>query len=177
MMPHPGPRGGRVAAGAGRRLRLVAGGSASRRPGRRQPSQPSAGGHPRAARHRRPALPARAVAPRCGAAPAALNGNLNTILTAVINGKLTAAALNRNVTADLTGGGAGGRVRARPAGQALPVGRRRPRRLRLLRAGMAGLATRRPLLASDERRRPAAIAAPARARRARYAGGSWGSAV
>jgi hypothetical protein len=120
---------------------VAAGGSASRRPGRRQPSRPFAGSHPRAVQPRRPAPPASAVAAQCGAAPvdltailngnlttaAALNGNLNSILTAVINGKLTAAAaLTGNVTADLTCGGAGDRVRARPAGQTLSVGRRKP---------------------------------------------------
>ena len=40
-------------------------------------------------------------------------------------------------------GGSGGRLRPSPAGQAVPLGRRRPRRLRLLGADLGGLASRR----------------------------------
>src|SRR6266542_2158690 len=86
--PPPGPRP--VAAGAGRRWRLAADGPAPRRTGRRRPSRPPARDHPRANdQHARPAAPAGASAPPVRVAPPAittiLNGNLTTIVTAILN--------------------------------------------------------------------------------------------
>lgn len=162
----PPPTTRPVAAGARRRLRLAAGWPASCRPGRRRPSQPLSGGHRRHIDHCRPACPAApggAAPPRPDTAladlTAILNTNVNTILTRNLT---TATALTGTLNRTLTGGSAGGRVRARPARQTLPAGYRRPRRLRLLRTGLAGLAARRPELGAHDRRRPMAMALPAR---------------
>jgi hypothetical protein len=162
----PPPARRPMAAGAGRRLHLAAGGPTPRRPGRRRPSRHPPGGHHRAPdQHTRPAPPGAATTPRPDATPPDLTAILNANLTAILNGNLTAA------------GGTRGRVRARPAGQALRAGRGRPRCLRLLRAGLAGLAAHWLRLGADDRRRAVAMAPQPRPRPARQAAPSRGPVV